>query len=120
METRAQHSRECTAALDKIFSERTYQEWCELLASQSGPWDPIQAPGEVAKDEQVWANGLVQEVDYGAGRIARIVPSPVHFDDQAPELRPAPEFASSTELVMLDLGKSWEEIAELKDIGAIG
>jgi crotonobetainyl-CoA:carnitine CoA-transferase CaiB-like acyl-CoA transferase len=120
MEARAEHSRECTAVLDGIFATRTYDEWCTLLATQSGPWDGVQTPGEVASDEQVLANGLLQEVDYGAGRVAKIVPSPVHFDDQAPELRPAPEFASSTEVVMLELGKSWDEISKLKEIGAIG
>lgn len=120
METRAKHSRECTAALDDIFATRTYDEWCQLLAAQSGPWDGVQTPGEVGMDDQVLANGLLQEVDYGGGRVARIVPSPVHFDDQAPELRPAPELGSSTEVVLLELGRSWEEISELKDIGAIG
>jgi crotonobetainyl-CoA:carnitine CoA-transferase CaiB-like acyl-CoA transferase len=120
MEARAKHSRECTAALDEIFATRTYEDWCQRLATQSGPWDGAQAPGEVAQDEQALANGLMQEVDYGGGRVARIVPSPVHFDDQAAALSPAPEFGSSTEEVMLELGKSWEQISQLKEIGAIG
>ncbi len=32
---------------------------------------------------------------------------------------PAPEFAQHTEEVLLELGHSWERIAELKELGAI-
>ena len=44
---------------------------------------------------------------------------PVQFDERPPTLRRAPEHGEHTETVLLDLGYSWERIAELKDAGAV-
>jgi crotonobetainyl-CoA:carnitine CoA-transferase CaiB-like acyl-CoA transferase len=48
-----------------------------------------------------------------------LVRNPVHFDDQPPELHPAPGAWAHTEEVLLELGHSWDDIIALKDVGAI-
>ena len=45
--------------------------------------------------------------------------SPAQFDEQAPTLTPAPGHGEHTEEVLLALGKTWDEILELKVSGAI-
>jgi crotonobetainyl-CoA:carnitine CoA-transferase CaiB-like acyl-CoA transferase len=63
----------------------------------------------------VEANGLVATVD---GRYP-IVRSPAQFDGLRPELHRAPQHGEHTEEVLLELGRSWDDIAELKAAEAI-
>jgi crotonobetainyl-CoA:carnitine CoA-transferase CaiB-like acyl-CoA transferase len=119
MATRAQDPVYCVEILDKVFAERTLAEWRDVLARQEGPWDVVKMPGEVFEDEQVAANGYVSDVDYGAGRHIRLVTSPVQFDERAADLRPAPEIGAQTEEVLLELGKTWDDISALRDAQAI-
>jgi len=44
---------------------------------------------------------------------------PVQFDGQGPELRRAPEHGEHSELILLELGYSWDDIAALQAAGAI-
>lgn len=119
MHARARHAPACIAILDAVFATRTLAEWVAALATQDGPFDVVQTPREVLADPQVIANGLVQEVDYGGGRTARLVPSPVHFDDRPAALGPAPALGANTEEILLELGRSWEQIVALKQRGAV-
>jgi crotonobetainyl-CoA:carnitine CoA-transferase CaiB-like acyl-CoA transferase len=74
---------------------------------------------ELNEDEQAWANGYLQKVDYGGGRFLTLVPTPVQFNETSAELRPAPEHAAHTEEVMCELGMGWDRILELKELGVI-
>jgi formyl-CoA transferase len=50
----------------------------------------------------------------------KLVASPVQFDEQPIEIRgPSPEMGQNTEEVLLEMGVEWEEIARLKQAGAI-
>ena len=44
---------------------------------------------------------------------------PLQVDEQPPPLRRAPEHGEHTEVVLLELGYSWDEISELNDAGVI-
>ena len=56
-----------------------------------------------------------------SGRSAslKLVSSPVQFDETAPRLTPAPDFAAQTDEVLLELGLDWDRLIELKSAGAI-
>jgi len=43
----------------------------------------------------------------------------VQFDETPPALRPAPDCGQHTEEVLLSLGFTWEDMAALKESGAI-
>lgn len=116
---RAENRRELTAILDDAFARHSYAEWREMLGRQEGPWTTVQYPSEVAADPQAEANGYVQDVDYGGGRTLRLVSAPVQFDGGPGRLSPAPDHGADTELVLQDLGYSWDDIGRLKDNGAI-
>jgi crotonobetainyl-CoA:carnitine CoA-transferase CaiB-like acyl-CoA transferase len=119
MHARGENSVYCVQLLDEIFGGRPLAHWRVALATQPGAWDVVQTPQEVLTDEQAVANGFVQQVDYGAGRTMRMVTSPVHFDGAPPQLRAAPEMGANTEEILLELGRGWEEISELKRLGII-
>jgi crotonobetainyl-CoA:carnitine CoA-transferase CaiB-like acyl-CoA transferase len=112
-------ARECVGELDKTFASRTLAEWREKLDTVEGVWAPMQTAKEVGFDRQALANGYLSEVDRGDGTTFTLVSSPVQFDETTPTLRPGPDMGQHTEEVLLAHGYSWEELAALKEAGAI-
>ena len=112
---RLAHARECIELLDGIFASRDLADWVVVLQGLTTPWTVVQTAAEAANDPQVVANGLVATVD---GRY-RSVRSPAQFDELRPDLRRAPQHGEHTEEVLLELGRSWDDIAALKAAEAI-
>ena len=117
--SRFQHREACVAELDATFARRTLAEWRRALADAEGVWAPMQSAREVHDDPQALANDYLPVVDRGDGTSFTLVASPVQFDERAPALGPAPELGQHTEEVLLAAGLSWEDLASLKDAGAI-
>ncbi|HVW34250.1 MAG TPA: CoA transferase [Acidimicrobiia bacterium] len=118
-EERRKHAPECIAALDQIFGRHPLSHWRAVLAEVEWPWSVVQQPAELVHDAQARANGYVQDVDYGDGRRLPMISAPIQFGEQSPALQPAPELGADTELVLLESGYDWDEIAVLKAEQAI-
>jgi crotonobetainyl-CoA:carnitine CoA-transferase CaiB-like acyl-CoA transferase len=118
MDVRNRNGAACQGELDRAFGEHDLATWQQRLQSFEGVWSPVQKPGDLYRDAQVEANGYVQSVAYDEGT-QRLVANPVQFDEQPPELAPAPELGQHTEEVLLELGMSWDRLSELKELGAI-
>ncbi len=116
---RARNSEECVNVLDEIFVGRTFVEWNELLRSIEGVWAPIQTPLELLEDPQAIANGYVCEVEAASGTAFRMVPSPLQFDEELPQLTRAPNHGEHTDEVLQELGLQMDEILDLKMMGAV-
>jgi crotonobetainyl-CoA:carnitine CoA-transferase CaiB-like acyl-CoA transferase len=112
---RLAHSRECIEILDEIFASRDLADWVNLLQGLTTPWTVVQTAAEAAADPQVEANGLIASVE----RRYPVVRSPAQFDELRPDLRRAPQHGEHTEEVLLELGRSWDDIVALKDAGAV-
>ena len=71
-------------------------------------------------NEQARVNGYLQELDHPtAGRVL-VSGTPITYNGEVrTESPPAPEMGQHTEEVLLEFGYSWEEIAALRDEGAI-
>jgi crotonobetainyl-CoA:carnitine CoA-transferase CaiB-like acyl-CoA transferase len=107
------------AALAELIATATLEEWRERLQTMAGQWGPFQTVPQLVSDPQVIANGHVADVDRGDGVPFQLVTNPVHFDEQAPELRKGPEHAQHTEEILLELGMEWEQIEKLKQAGTV-
>jgi crotonobetainyl-CoA:carnitine CoA-transferase CaiB-like acyl-CoA transferase len=116
---RFEHRAECVRELETTFAGRTLDEWRTRLADVEGVWAPMQTAGEVARDVQAVANGYMTDVTSLDGKPFQLVASPVQFDETTPALTPAPDLGQHTEEVLLSLGYSWEDLASLKEAGAI-
>ncbi|MDO7842146.1 CaiB/BaiF CoA transferase family protein [Sphingomonas immobilis] len=118
-EARAANLTECVAEIDAIFATRSLADWRVALATQGGQWDVVQQPGELVDDEQVVANALMQDVDYGDGRSLKMVSAPMQFDRKALPARAAPEKGAGNDEVLAELGYDEDAIIDLKVAGIV-
>jgi crotonobetainyl-CoA:carnitine CoA-transferase CaiB-like acyl-CoA transferase len=116
---RAANREACVAEIRATFASAPLEEWRKRLATLRGPWEVVQDCLEVYDDPQAVANGYLVEVDYPGGERRKVVNTPLHFDGQPPVVGIAPEWGQHTEEVLLELGFSWDQIAELQAAGAI-
>jgi crotonobetainyl-CoA:carnitine CoA-transferase CaiB-like acyl-CoA transferase len=116
---RKEHAEECVNLITEEFASRTFAEWKALLSTIDAPWAPVQAVEELLDDPQVIANDYIGEVVADGVPTYRLPRVPVQFDGEGPALRRAPEHGEHSELILLELGYSWDDIAELQAAGAI-
>ncbi|WP_419851159.1 CaiB/BaiF CoA transferase family protein [Candidatus Poriferisocius sp.] len=116
---RAENREACLAELDAEFGKRSFEECKALLSRINAPWAPVQSVEELVDDPQVLANDYIGEVQVDSGEFYVLPSVPVQFDEQPPPLRRAPEHGEHTEAVLLELGRSWDDIQTLKTAGVI-
>jgi crotonobetainyl-CoA:carnitine CoA-transferase CaiB-like acyl-CoA transferase len=118
---RAQNCTAMTAEIDAAVATRTAAEWSPMLDRHELIWAPVRTDAEVLEDPQAEAIGAFAPVDHPSVAGCRVVNSPVTFSDVDPQPhRAAPELGQHTEEVALEVGLTWEDIARLKESGAIG
>ncbi|MEX1255272.1 MAG: CoA transferase [Dehalococcoidia bacterium] len=112
---------ELYAMLDEAFQKKTTEEWMTLLKAADCICAPVASYEDILNDPQARANEYVVEVDHPTqGRIP-VVGAPWRFSETPAEVAPAaPELGQHTEEVVLDLGYTWEQIAELRERGVFG
>ncbi len=97
---------------------KPFAYWLEHLKTMEGQWAAIQNPLEIVNDPQMEANGYIVPVEDLEGNQRKLIANPVQFDETAPTLTRAPQFAEHTDDILRELGKTEEEIIELKIAGA--
>lgn len=118
---RIQNRDQLVRVFDEVFAQRDQWDWVNYLCDYGLPVAPVQDYGQVVDDPQVVANGYVVDFEHPRGGPVHMVGPAVQLDRSPGSIRrPAPEFGEHTEEVLLEAGLTWEEIAHLKEDGAIG
>ncbi|HEX5367130.1 MAG TPA: CoA transferase [Acidimicrobiales bacterium] len=116
---RAENSVECVTALDEAFGSQPLSYWKEALADFEGVWTPFQTLDELYEDPQVIANGYLPAMTAANGQEVQLVASPAQFDEAPVQVSRCPEHGEHTEAVLLEAGLDWEQLAAMKESGAI-
>ena len=115
--TRDGRGNDCVAlkqTISKTFATKTQAEWIPLL--EGLPYAPMQSVREAILDPQARESGCFVSYEHPTHGRLEGVASPVMMSKTPADVRmPAPEFGQHTELVLLEAGFSWEDIAKLKE-----
>jgi crotonobetainyl-CoA:carnitine CoA-transferase CaiB-like acyl-CoA transferase len=112
------HADEAGRHIADAIGGRPFAYWVRHLQTMEGPWAPAQNPLDIVADPQMEANGYLVPVVDAEGNDRRLVASPVHFDETTPPVTRGPQFAEHTDDILRELGKSDDEIIQLKVEGA--
>jgi crotonobetainyl-CoA:carnitine CoA-transferase CaiB-like acyl-CoA transferase len=119
--SRTSNNRELIAVIAEAVATRTRAEWAPIFDRYNFIWAPVQSADEVLNDPQAEAIGAFVQIDHPQIPNCRLVRSPVEFGQAEVGPRtPAPELGQHTEEVAQEMGFGWEDIAVLREEGALG
>ena len=118
---RMRHAKELIDKLDHVFATKKRDEWTEIFDRYELIWGPVQTVLEASRDPQALALEMYQKIPHRSGQQISLVKTPVEFSATPPAIRHgAPELGEHTEEVLLELGYGWDDIAKLRENGALG
>jgi crotonobetainyl-CoA:carnitine CoA-transferase CaiB-like acyl-CoA transferase len=113
---------ESHAEIEKIFSERTRDEWREFASNHDCCLEPVLDLGEALESDLVKEREMVVELDQPGADDVRLLGVPVKLSRTPgdPNRIPGPVLGEHTEEVLEAAGYSPEEIAALIESDAVG
>ncbi|MDP7413813.1 MAG: CoA transferase [SAR202 cluster bacterium] len=122
MTARFENRREVVAVLDDVFAGRPRAYW-ERRLDEAGDliWERVQRNLDLLDDPQVKANDYVIEYDHPVIGPSKWAQTPVSYSETPLHTRKmAPALGENTEEILIDLlGYTWDDIAAMRDEGAI-
>ena len=102
------------------FKAKTTDEWAAILDRIEVRYAPVNDYEQAASDPLVITNKYIVELEDFNGETRRVVGSPIKMSDTptSPSVS-APELGQHTEEILIELGYSWEQIGEMRDLQAI-
>jgi crotonobetainyl-CoA:carnitine CoA-transferase CaiB-like acyl-CoA transferase len=112
--TLMQNAAEMRDIVRREIVSRPLQEWTERLSTFGASWAAAQDSLQLGHDRQLRANHLVAEIVDADGHCRELVANPVQFDEVPAVLRRGPLFAENTDDILRELGRTDDEIQQLK------
>lgn len=108
---------EAAALIQETFRHLGLDEVTRILDLADLPWSPIFEVSQVLADEQSRVNGYITTKTHRSGVQMQTLGPPFNLRGTRPLLRPAPEAGQDTELVLSELGLTWDDIAKVRGGG---
>jgi crotonobetainyl-CoA:carnitine CoA-transferase CaiB-like acyl-CoA transferase len=113
---RVKNAAELVGVYDKIFLNRSRDEWLNLLREKGLWYAPVQTLEEVLSDPQAMENGYVSDFDHPILGSIKIPGFPIFFSrNRAGTKAPSPALGEHTDPVMQEMGYSETEIQRLRE-----
>jgi len=117
--TRAANAEALQQRVADAIASRTLDELRTRLSAEDTIFSALASPLEVVDDPQVVANGYLAA--HPTQPTARLACAPMQFDDEQVTIRRgAPTIGEHTDEILAEVGLTAEEIAALRDTGALG
>jgi crotonobetainyl-CoA:carnitine CoA-transferase CaiB-like acyl-CoA transferase len=113
------NARVAGAQIRAEIAARTLDQLRVAFAEMEAPWSIVQNSLEVGQDAQLRANGYIACYDDAEGNPRQLLANPVQFDETPASVTRAPLFAEHTDDILRELGRTEDEIIELKIAGAV-
>ncbi len=118
--SRMAHLAQMEEALSALFAKRPSAEWLERLEAAGVPAGPVLDIGEMQRDPQTLARGMVVEVAHERLGAVKTIGLPVKFSETPGGVRHrAPAYGEHTREVLAEHGYGGQEIDRLVAEGAI-
>ncbi|MDP7451856.1 MAG: CoA transferase [Arenicellales bacterium] len=111
---RLEHRDEITRILDQVLSERSTEQWLEIL-SGTVPVAPVNDIAQALDNPFVAAEGRLQSLTHPTDGTYRMVANPVRSSEGETPSQPAPGLGQHTNDLLDELGYSKERIDGLRD-----
>ncbi len=111
---------EVFALLAEVLPAQTTEEWMRRFRAAGVRYAPVRRHSDIAADPAAFENGYLQRVDHPEWGEVIMPGCPIRMS--ATPASPgtiAPELGQHTEEILLELGRTWDDIASLRDAGAI-
>ena len=96
------------------------EDWLDPLAKADVPHAPVLDYAGEVEHEQFWENGYFQEIEHAQLGTMQVPGPPIKMSVTPTKISGGgPELGMHTEEYLLELGYSWEEITQLRDVGAL-
>lgn len=104
----------------EIFASKTSDEWIKIAEEFDLPLTRMNHFADVSEDEQAWANGFLEHVEFANGNVDVMPSSPIEMDSVG-ELKtvPAKKIGADTEEILTELGYTADHIQKMCDAGAV-
>jgi CoA:oxalate CoA-transferase len=117
---RSENRKEIVHIFDGIFASKTREEWMKILDEHGCISTPVQSIPEVVEDPQLLANKYVIELDHPTYGHTKTMGFPWDLSETpASWRRRAPNLGEHTDEVLIEIGYGPEELAKLREEGAI-
>lgn len=122
--TGAENLRKNREELYQIFRDAFIQKpsdyWLDLATKEDIAMTRMNRFSDVSKDEQAWANGYLENVEFADGTVGIMPSSPIEMDSVGQlKTKPAPAVGADTQVVLTQLGYTQEQIAAMQASGAV-
>jgi formyl-CoA transferase len=106
--------------LDAAFQSNSLEHWRAALDKENVTFGVVQTVGELSRDPQMIANGIIRPIQDSSNPQALTVDSPMRVQGQDKVLpKAAPALGQHTAEVLEELGYNNTEIKQLKESGAV-